>query len=98
MGSLKPGATYIYERQGGTVYAREFGAPPDERFAIGWDWEPENNPARVRGVNQDYGKNELEDHKLWVEIRLAAKRNPALQEAVDRVKILYHLSKKDGKE
>lgn len=27
MGSLKPGATYIYESEGGRVYAREFGSP-----------------------------------------------------------------------
>jgi hypothetical protein len=35
MGSLKPGATYIYERADGVTYAREFGAT--ERTAIGWD-------------------------------------------------------------
>ena len=28
MGSLKPGATYIYERVDNTVYAREIGAAP----------------------------------------------------------------------
>ena len=27
MGTLKPGATYIYERNGDEVYAREFGYP-----------------------------------------------------------------------
>lgn len=26
MGSLRPGATYIYESEGGRVYAREFGS------------------------------------------------------------------------
>jgi hypothetical protein len=36
MGSLKPGATYIYERAKGVTYAREFGAT--ERRAIGWDY------------------------------------------------------------
>ncbi len=96
MGNLKPGATYIYERQGGTVYAREFGASADTRIAIGWDYEPETNPARVRGVDQATGRSELDDHNEWIKIRLAAKKNPTLQEAVDRVKILYHLSKTDG--
>ena len=33
MGTLKPGATYIYERDGDTVYAREQGST--ERFVIG---------------------------------------------------------------
>ena len=37
MGSLKPGATYIYERVDDTVYAREFGADPKDRFVIGYD-------------------------------------------------------------
>ena len=29
MGNLKPGATYVYERDGKTVYAREVGAEPN---------------------------------------------------------------------
>ena len=98
MGSLKPGATYVYERQGGTVYAREFGADPETRIAIGWDWEGETNPARVRGVDQATGKSDLDDHNEWIKIRLAGKKNPVLQEAIERVKILYHLSKDNGKE
>lgn len=35
MGQLTPGATYIYERADGVVYAREFGKT--ERTAIGYD-------------------------------------------------------------
>jgi hypothetical protein len=97
MGNLKPGANYVYERQGGVVYARETGAPADERITIGWDWEPEDNSARVRGVNQATGRSELDDHNEWIKIRLAGKKNPTLQEAIDRVKILYHLSKDNGK-
>ncbi len=97
MGSLKPDTKYIYERQDGTVYAREFGADASTRVAIGWDWEPEDNPARVQGVNRATGRAELDDHNEWIKIRLAAKKNPTLQEAVDRVKILYHLSKDNGK-
>ncbi len=96
MGQLKPGATYIYERQGGTVYAREFGADPATRITIGWDYEPESNPARVRGFDQEKGRSELDDHNEWIKIRLAGKKNPALQAAIDRVKILYHLSNSDG--
>jgi hypothetical protein len=92
MGQLKPGATYIYERQGGTIYAREHGASADTRVAIGWDWEPESNPARVRGVDQAKGSRDLEDHNEWIKIRLAGRTNPSLQQAIDRVKLLYKLS------
>ncbi len=35
MGSLTPGATYIYERANGQIYAREFGKT--ERKLIGYD-------------------------------------------------------------
>jgi hypothetical protein len=34
MGSLKPGATYIYEHADGVTYAREFGAAYSERFEM----------------------------------------------------------------
>ncbi|NDG30980.1 hypothetical protein EB118_13035 [bacterium] len=40
MGTIKPGVNYIYERVDGVVYAREFGAPPNTRFPIGWDYVP----------------------------------------------------------
>jgi len=96
MGNLKPGASYVYERQEGVVYAREKGAPATDRFPIGWDWEPDPVPARVRGVDRSTGNAELDDHNLWIKIRLAGKKNPALQEAIERVKILYHLSKDHG--
>ena len=43
MGTIKPGVNYIYERVDGVVYAREFGAPPNTRFPIGWDYVPSND-------------------------------------------------------
>jgi hypothetical protein len=39
MGSLKPGATYIYEKANGVTYAREFGADPSTRQVVGWDYD-----------------------------------------------------------
>ena len=36
MGNLTPGASYIYERDGDTVYAREVGS--SERKVIGMDY------------------------------------------------------------
>jgi len=89
MGSLKPGVTYIYERDGNTTYAREFGADPSTRQAIGWDYDPEESK---RFDVRTGGQKELDDHNEWIKIRLAAKTNPALQKAVDRVKMLYKLS------
>jgi hypothetical protein len=89
MGNLKPGATYIYERQGGTVYAREMGAPAHERIVIGYDWEPENNPSRVRGASID----DIRENQLWHEIRRAAMDNKELEILLERVKLLYYLSK-----
>lgn len=89
MGQLKPGATYIYERQDGTVYAREQGAPANTRVAIGWDWEPEDNPARVKGSKRE----QILENQLWYDIRKEAQTNPTLQVALDRVILLYKLSK-----
>jgi hypothetical protein len=77
MGTLTPGATLIYERANGVLYARESGK--NERVVIGYDstYSPTN----------EFLKSE------WLEILTAAESNPALQEAVDRVKVLYNLSK-----
>ena len=36
--------------------------------------------------------NEIMENQLWSDIRQAAKNNPSIQEALDRVKITYYLS------
>jgi hypothetical protein len=90
MGSLKPDATYIYERNEGTVYAREVGADPDTRIEIGWDYDPRTSDGRPL-------HDHIMDSKLWGNIHREAKTNPLLQDALDRVKIIYELSKKDAK-
>ena len=92
MGTLTPGVKYIYERNGDTVYAREFGADPSTRKEIGWDFDP-NNPGRHERQEM---LNALRNDKLWHKIRLAAQDNVTLQDALDRVIELYHLSKDDG--
>jgi hypothetical protein len=86
MGSLTPGATYVYEKANGITYAREFGAKPGTRKEIGWDYDPRTSDGRPL-------HDHIMDDKLWDEIRRASKSNPALQEALERVKILYYLSK-----
>lgn len=83
VGNLEPGATYIYERAGGIVYARKLGDPPDQRFEVGRDYDSQS-------VHDD-----LKEAKLWGEIHRAAKTNLALQEAIDRVKLIYILSQQD---
>jgi hypothetical protein len=82
MGSLKPDATYIYEKADGITYAREFGAPHNDRFEIGRDY-------------QRFLKDEL---RLWEDIVREGRTNQALQDALDRAKLVYHLSKDHGKE
>ena len=94
MGSLKPGATYIYERDGKTTYAREFGADPSTRQAIGWEYDPEEGKRFDARTSDGRPLREhiLED-KLWGEIRREAKTNPTLQKALDRAIMIYKLSK-----
>ena len=86
MGSLKPGATYIYERTGDEVYAREFGET--ERKLIGYTHIHDPRTADGRPLHEHI----LED-KMWGEIRRMAPTNPALQSALDRVIMIYRLSK-----
>ena len=86
MDTVTPGVTYIYERVGGTVYSRESGKL--ERTVIGQHLDP-----FAETLTLDY---ELET--VWKDIIKESRTNSTLQEAVDRVKILYHLSKDHGKE
>jgi hypothetical protein len=94
MGNLKPGATYIYEKADGVTYAREFEADPVDRFPIGWDYVPENSnkiPSTIFGVP-------VSEIGIYIEMLEAAKTNTSLQEALDRAKLMYHLSKDHGQE
>jgi len=81
MGQLEPGATYIYERADGVTYARKLGSDPGSRTAIGWDSQVQEDLERF--------------HKdvLWTNILREAEHNSALQDALDRVKVVYELSK-----
>lgn len=86
MGKLKPGAVYIYERDKGTVYARERGSDPSTRVEMGWEYDPRTNDGRPL-------RDHIMDDKLWGEIRREAKTNPTLQKALDRAIMIYRLSK-----
>jgi hypothetical protein len=94
MGSLKPGATYIHERVDNVVYAREFGADPSTRQVVGWDYDP-NDPTFDPRESRILGMPVKQVGEL-VAIARAAESNPTLKEALERVKIIYHLSKDAG--
>lgn len=86
MGKLKPGASYIYERVGDTVYAREKGANPSTRIEVGYNYDARTTDGRPLHEH-------IKESKLWGEIFREAKTNPPLQKALDRAIIIYRLSK-----
>ena len=88
MGSLKPSATYIYERNGEEIYAREVGQT--DRKLIGYKYENAVDPRTNDG--RPLHEHMMED-KMWGEIRRMAPTNPALQKALDRAIMIYKLSK-----
>jgi hypothetical protein len=92
MGTLTPGATYIYERNGEEIYARETGQT--ERTMIGYQYENKQDP-RTNDGRPLY--EHMKEDKLWGDIRRAAKTNKALQSVLDRAILVYHLSKDHGK-
>mgnify|MGYP006895935913 FL=1 len=81
MGQLKPGATYIYESPDGgqTTYAREVGT--NERVMIGQSYSASSK------------WDQIQEDKLWGNIRRKAKSHPGLQEELDRVIMFYNLIK-----
>lgn len=85
MGTLKPGATYIYERNGDKVYARESGTL--EKHMIGYTYKPADKTM------PKFTHEEIMESKLWGDIRRSAKTNPSLQKALDRAIMIYRLSK-----
>jgi hypothetical protein len=87
MGNLKPGATYIYERDKDEVYAREFGKT--DRTLIGYKYEkPDPRTWDGRPLHE-----QMREDALWGEIRREARTNPTLQKALDRAIMIYKLSK-----
>jgi hypothetical protein len=88
MGTLKPGATYVYEKIDGTTYAREFGADPSTRFAVGHDYNARICDSPII--------DHLREDKMWGDIRRLARTNPTLQAELDRVIMLYHLIKQEN--
>lgn len=97
MGTLKPGVTYIYERADGIVWRREAGSDPSTRQVVGYESGADYDPYRSDPHTADGRplRDYIREDKLWGEIRRAARTNPALQDALDRVIIIHQLSKTD---
>ena len=65
--------------KGETVYVREEGSSKRSLYA---------ESEKSRNLH-----DEIKESQLWGNIHRAAKTNPALQEALDRVKVTYYLTK-----
>jgi len=79
MGQLKPGATYIYERDGNRIYAREFGST--QRQVVGYD----SNIQETR--ERRYYMNHINEVLLMCESDLA------MRELLEQLFVLYNLKK-----
>ena len=86
MGSLKPGATYIYERSEGIVYAREFGADPSTRIVVGYESGSDYDPT---------GANKRMLSELNEVVRMC-ETDPEMKELLDKLLVVYNLKKKDS--
>lgn len=79
MGTLKPGATYIYESEGGRIYAREFGST--ERKLVGYDVKQQEAAERR------YYMNQMND------ILTMAETDPAMRDLLNQLFVLYNLKR-----
>jgi len=95
MGNLKPGATYTYEHQDGVTYASEAGSLSKQ--VHGWMYDKDHPSFDPRTSDGRPLHEHMMEDQLWGEIRRAARTNSTLQEAIERVIIIYHLSKDNGK-
>lgn len=87
VGRLEPGAAYIYEKADGITYARKMGDPPESRIEIGRDYHTNSEPS-VLGMP-------LKRVAKLIAMEEEAEHNPALQDALDRAKVIYELSRQD---
>lgn len=81
MGSLRPGASYTYEKHGD--YTISIDTETNERTIVGYDFS--QNYQTVR--------DSMQDSKFWGDLRREAKTNVALQKALNRAILIYQLSK-----
>lgn len=81
MGKLKPGATYIYERADGRIYAREFGTT--QRQVVGYDSKIHET------IERRYYMNKMN------QVLIMCEQYPDMQDLLDKLFLLYNLRKTD---
>lgn len=88
MGSLTQGIPLIYEESpdGKIIYSREMGKIG--KTVVG---------QKIDNLSASNVHAQMTESQLWYKIRLAARINPAIQDALDKVVIVYNLSKIDDK-
>ena len=94
MGTLTPGATYIYERADGIIYAREMGADTSTRRVVGYDDPKAYDPITGHKIDTIMGMDMRRVAEL-VGMAQAAETNPTLQDALERAIMIYQLSKEN---
>ena len=78
MGTLTPGATYIYERVAGTIFAREYGKT--ERKVVGYATDLSHEFAMYKSeINQ---------------VLQMCETDPVMKELMDQLFVMYNLKKK----
>lgn len=79
MGSLEPGATYVYERVDDRIYARKFGET--KRRMVGWA-DKNNTGLAAQGYRSEI------NHVLTM-----CETDPAMRDLLDQLFVLYNLKK-----
>ena len=77
MGTLTPGATYIYERVDNRIYAREMGQI--KRRLVGWT---DSNSVSMREYTSEMNS-----------VLAMCETDPAMRELLDQLFVLYNLKK-----
>lgn len=80
MGTLTPGATYVYERAGGIIYAREFGQT--KRRVVGYETDEDHVAASSKRMLSELN-----------EVVRMCETDSAMKELLDQLFVLYNLKK-----
>ena len=79
MGNLKSGATYVYERVDGRIFAREFGKT--ERTLVGYEAGTAYSTERKRLLSD------------FNEVLIMCENDPAMNDLLEQLFIMYNLKK-----
>lgn len=79
MGTLKTGATYIYERANGRIYAREFGQ--HDRKLVGYEAGAQQTESSRRMMSE------------MNEVLTMCEKDPAMNHLLEQLLVMYNLKK-----